>query len=109
MLGGPRTVLAHLVTVHSESVGILFSEKDPSAIHKNLALALGHRIQTLAAALVRLPEDIVDNLGPAEPEHLLLQGLGKVNCEGRAAPTYPPCGHPPPSQSRHPKAGRPAA
>ena len=40
----------------------------------NLALVLGHRIQPLAAALVRLPDDIVAMLGPAEPEYLLLQG-----------------------------------
>ena len=74
MFEGPHLVLAHLVAVHPESVGTLFPEKDPSAIHDNLALALGHRVQPLAAALVRLPDDIVANLGPAEPEHLLLQG-----------------------------------
>ena len=74
MLKGPHIVLAHLVAVHPESVGPLFPEKDPSAIHDNTALALGHRVQPLAAALVRLPDDIVVNLGPVEPEHLLLQG-----------------------------------
>ena len=56
------------------AVGTLFPEKDPCAIHDNLALALGHHIQPLAAALVRLPNDIVANLGPAEPEHLLPRG-----------------------------------
>ena len=30
--------------------------------------------QPLSAVLVRLPDDIVINLGPVEPEHLLLQG-----------------------------------
>ena len=74
MLKGPHIVLAHLVAVHPDAIGTLFPEKDPSAIHDNLTLALGHRIQPLAAALVRLPNDIVANLGPAEPEYLLLQG-----------------------------------
>ena len=78
MLKWPNIVLAHLVAVHPESVGTLFPEKDPSAIHDNFALALGHRVQPLAAALVRLPENIVVNLGPAEPEHLLLQGESGV-------------------------------
>ena len=66
-LRGPNIVLAHLVAVLSESVGSLFPEKDPSAMHDNLALALGHHIQPLASALVRLPTDIVVYLGPAEP------------------------------------------
>ena len=43
-------------------------------IHDNLALALGHRVQPLAFAHVRLSDDIVANLGLVEPEHLLLQG-----------------------------------
>ena len=55
-------------------VGTLFPEKNSSAIHDNLTLALGHRIQPLAAALVRLTDDIFANLGPAEPEYLLLWG-----------------------------------
>ena len=65
--------LAHFVVVHQDAVGTLVPEKDPSAIHDDLALALGHRVQPLAAAQVRLPDDIVAILGPAEPEHLLLQ------------------------------------
>ena len=78
-------LFAHLVAVHPESVGTILPEKDPSAIHDNLALALGHRAQPLAAALVRLSDDIGVNLGQAEPEYLLLQGeSGKGNCEGRA-------------------------
>ena len=76
MLEGPRIVLAHLVAVHPESIGTLFPEKDPIAIHDNLAL--GHRIQPLAATLVRLHDDIVVKLGPAEHEHLLLQSESKV-------------------------------
>ena len=40
----------------------------------NLALALGHRGHLLAATLVRLSVDIVFYLGPAKPEHILLQG-----------------------------------
>ena len=71
---GPHIVLAHLIAFHSDAVGTLFPEKDPSAIHDNLALALEHLIQPLAAALFRLPDDKVANLGPAEPEHLLLHG-----------------------------------
>ena len=74
MLKGPQIVLAHLVAVHPESVVTIFPEKDPSEIHDNLALALGHRAQPLAAALVRLSDDIVGNLCPSDPEHLLLQG-----------------------------------
>ena len=74
MLEGLHIVLACLIAVHPESVGTLFPEKDPSDIHDNLALALGHCVQPLAAALVRIPDDIVGNLGPTEPEHLLLQG-----------------------------------
>ena len=74
MLEGLHIVLACLIAVHPESVGTLFPEKDPSAIHDNLALTLGYRVQPLAAALVRLPDDIVSNLGPVELEHLLLQG-----------------------------------
>ena len=78
MLKGPYIVHAHLVAVHLESVGTLFPEKDPSDIHDNLALALGHRAQPLAAALVSLSYDIVVNLGPAEPELILLQSKSKV-------------------------------
>ena len=74
MFKGPHIVLAHYVAVHPEFVGTIFPEKDPTAIHDNLTMALGHRAQPLAAALVRLPDDIVINLGPAQPEHLLLQG-----------------------------------
>ena len=74
MLEGPNFVLTRLVAVHPESVGTLFPGKYPSEIHDNLALALGHRAQPLAAALVSLSDDIVVNRGPAEPEHLLLQG-----------------------------------
>ena len=73
MLEGPHIVLAHLVAVHPDAVGTLFPEKHSSAIHDNLALALRYRVQPLTAAHVRLPNDIVTNLGPAEPEHLLLQ------------------------------------
>ena len=71
---GATYVFAHLVAIHLESVGTLFPEKDPSAVHDNLALALGHCVQPLAATLVRIPDDIIGNLGPAESEHLLLQG-----------------------------------
>ena len=74
MLEGPHIVLANIVAVHPEAVGTLVPTKDPSAIHDNLALALGHRIQPLAAAHVGLPDDIVANLDPVESEHLLLQG-----------------------------------
>ena len=74
MLEGPHVVLAHLVGVHPESVGTIFPEKFPSAIHDNLAVALGHCVQPLAAAFFRIPDDIVGNVGPAKPEHLLLQG-----------------------------------
>ena len=74
MLKGPHIVFAHLVAAHPESVKTLFPEKDPNDIHDNLALALGHQAQSLAAALVRLSDDIVINLGSAKPEHLLLQG-----------------------------------
>ena len=63
----PHIVLANPVAVHPESIGSLFPEKDTSTIHENLALALGHRVQPLAAAIVRLSDDIVVNLGPAEP------------------------------------------
>ena len=56
------------------SFGTLFPEKDSSAIHDNLALVLGHSILPRAAALVRLPYDIVGNLVPVEAEHLWLQG-----------------------------------
>ena len=79
MLKVPVIVLAHLVAVHPESLGTLFSEKDPSAIHDNLALALGYHAQPLAATLVRLSDDIASNLGLAEPEHLLLQGESGEN------------------------------
>ena len=72
MLKGPYIVLAHLVAVHSESIGPLFPDKDPSAVNNNLALALGHVAKPLDAALVRLSDDIIVNLNPADPEHLLL-------------------------------------
>ena len=55
MLKGPDFVLAHLVAVHPESVGTHFPEIEPSAIHDNPALALGHHGQPLAA---RLYDDI---------------------------------------------------
>ena len=74
MLERQHIVLAHLVAVQPDAVGTIFPEKDPGAIHDNFALALGHHIQPLAAALVRLPDDIVTNLGPAEPEYLPLRG-----------------------------------
>ena len=63
MLEGPDIVLACLIAGHPESVGNIFPEKDPSAIYYNLALTLGHHVQPLAAALVRLPIEIVGNLG----------------------------------------------
>ena len=74
MLEGPHIVLAHLVAVHPDAVGTLVPEKDSSYIPDNLAMALGHRVQTLAAAHVKLPDDIVSRLGPTRPDHLLLQG-----------------------------------
>ena len=74
MLEGPHIVPAHLVAVHPDTVGTLVPEKDLSAIPEYLALALGHHVQPLAAAHVRLPDDIASCLGPAKPEHLLLQG-----------------------------------
>ena len=46
----------------------------PSAIHDNHAVALEHCVQPLAATLFRLPDDIVGNLGPVEPEQFLVQG-----------------------------------
>ena len=55
---------------------LFLPEKDPSAIHDNLAL--GHHIQPLAATLVRLHDDIVVNLGPVKPELILLQSKSKV-------------------------------
>ena len=58
MLREPHIVLAHLVAVPSESVGTHYPEKEPSAIHDNLALVLGHHGQPLAATLVRLSDDI---------------------------------------------------
>ena len=74
MLKGPHIVLAHLLVVPPEPVGTLFPDKDPSDIHDNLALPLRHHAQPLAAALVRLLDDIVSNLGLAKDKHLLLQG-----------------------------------
>ena len=71
---GPHIVLAHLVALHPESFEPLSLIKTTGDIHDNLALALGHRTQPLAAALVRISDDIVVILGPSEPEHLLLQG-----------------------------------
>ena len=79
MLERQHIVLAHLVAVQPDAVGTIFPEEDPGAIHDHFALALGHHIQPLAAATLRLPDDIVASLGPAESEHLLLQGKsGKV-------------------------------
>ena len=74
MVKGPYIFYAHLVAVYPESVGTFFPERDPSDNRDNLVLALGHRAQPLAAALVSLSDDIVVNLGLAEPEHLLPQG-----------------------------------
>ena len=74
MLKRPYIVFAHLVAVHPQSVGTIFHDKDPSTIHDNLALALEHCTQPLAAVLFRLSDEIVVNLGQAEPEHLLLHG-----------------------------------
>ena len=37
-------------------------------------MALGHPTQPLAAALDRLSDDIVGNIGLAKPKHILLQG-----------------------------------
>ena len=73
MLKRPNIVLAHIVAVHPDSVGTLVPEKDPSCIPDNLAVALGHRVWSLAAAYVRLHDNIVTSLGLAKPEHLLLQ------------------------------------
>ena len=73
MFEGLNFVHAHLVDVHAEAIGTFVPEKDPSAIHDNLVLALGHCVKPLAAALFRLPDDIVANLGPAEPEYIPLQ------------------------------------
>ena len=70
----PHIVLAYLAAVNPDAVGTLVREKYPCAIPDNLAMALGHRVQPLAATHVRLPDDIVAWLGPAKPEHLLLQG-----------------------------------
>ena len=58
---------------HPDSAETLVPEKDPSAIPDDLGMALGHCVWPLAAAHVRLHDDIVASLGPAEPEHLLLQ------------------------------------
>ena len=74
MLEGPHIVLAHFVGVHPDAVGTLVPEKDPRYIPDNLAMALGHRVQTLAAAHVKLPDDIITSLGQAKTEHLLLLG-----------------------------------
>ena len=57
MLEGPLIVLAHRIVVHPEFVGTLIPTKDPSAIHC-IAMALGHRVQPLAATLVRLPVNL---------------------------------------------------
>ena len=73
MLKGPHIVLAHLFAVPPEPIGTLFPDKDLSDIHDNLALPLRHHAQPLAATLVRLFDDIVSNLGPAEAEHFLFQ------------------------------------
>ena len=109
MLKRPYIVHAQLVAVHPESVGTLFLEKDHSDIYDNLALALGHRAQPLAAALISISDDIVVNLGSAEPEHLLPQGESGEGGEGKAVPRAPSCGPLPPSRRSHPKAGWPAA
>ena len=71
MLDGPHIVLTNHVAAHPESVETLFLEKDPRAVHDNLALTLGHNVQPLTAALVRLPDV---NLGPTVPENILLPG-----------------------------------
>ena len=91
MLEGPHIVLAHFVAVHQDVVGSLvpvapkeciplcfqvsplctLQWSDTSGAKPGwiaVALALEHRIQPLAAA----HDVIVTNLGPAEPEHLLL-------------------------------------
>ena len=47
---------------HPDSAGTLVPEKDPSAIPDDLALALGHCVWPLAAAHVRLQDDIVKTL-----------------------------------------------
>ena len=76
---------------HPDSAGTLVPEKDPSAIPDDLALALGHHVRPLAAAHVRLHDDIVASLGPAEPEHLLLQGKsweGATGVELSPGPLY---------------------
>ena len=39
-LEGPHIILAHVVAVHPDADGTLVSEKDPSAIPENLAMAL---------------------------------------------------------------------
>ena len=52
----------------------VFSLRKTPVLFMNLALALGHRGQLLAATLVRLSVDIVFYLGPAKPVHILLQG-----------------------------------
>ena len=69
MLKWTHINLAHLVAVHPDVVRTLFPKK-----HPRLFMTISHRVQPLAASLVRLPDDIVANLSPAEPEHLLLQG-----------------------------------
>ena len=58
MLEGPFIVLAHRIVVHPEFVETLIPKNDPSAIHDSIAMALGHRVQPLGAALVRLPVNL---------------------------------------------------
>ena len=66
--------LPTLLLLIQNLLGNLFPERDPSDIHDNIAQSLGLSVQPLTSVLVRLPDDIVVILGPAEPEHLLLHG-----------------------------------
>ena len=74
MLEGQHIVPAHLDAVHLYAVGIIFPENDPSDILDNLALARGHCIQPLAAARVRLPDDIFANSALGKSGEGALQG-----------------------------------
>ena len=58
MLEGPLIFLAHCIVVHPGFIGTLIPENDPSAIHDSIAMALGHHVQPLGAALVRLPVNL---------------------------------------------------
>ena len=68
------TDVAFITVFYNKNHQYIVPEKDPSAIHDNLALALGHCVQPLNATHVRLPDDIVASFGPVNSEHLLLQG-----------------------------------